>query len=426
MEWLLAGRWRSAILLIAVAAIPRAGFFLHSQSFFELSTPHYLELGSNLAGGLGFVSGGQPEILRTPGYPLFLACFERASLGPRFAVAAQHLLVVMMALALLLALWRRDRAVALAASMIAALDPASVYWANLVVSETLFSAAVLAAILLLRRHLDVSRADPPVEGSGRAGMMAGMLVGLAVMIRPVATYWAIPLAVVVCVRSRRAAPVVWFLVAALIVPSAWVLRNRVETGEVTLSSIDGINLLFWRGAGALAMESSGFTFNPLADGEQRYRDRLYRYEQPRLNRIADARWGSLSDAQRAGEFRRMGAQILRQHPRGAVASAANGALNLLFDAPLDLASVYASPLRELLLATMFLFTSALLLLSFVGLRSLFAAEPWFAWLLTVSVLYFVVVSAGPEADSRFRTPIAPLQAVAAGAGIVALARRRAH
>jgi hypothetical protein len=43
--------------------------------------------------------------------------------------------------------------------------------------------------------------------------------------------------------------------------------------------------------------------------------------------------------------------------------------------------------------------------------------------MLLTVLYFVVMSLGAEAYSRFRVPILPLYAMLAGGGAAALARR---
>jgi hypothetical protein len=67
---------------------------------------------------------------------------------------------------------------------------------------------------------------------------------------------------------------------------------------------------------------------------------------------------------------------------------------------------------------------ALLAFAILGLRDLWSHARPTAAIIAVTVAYFVLFSAGPDAEPRFSVPFAPLICIAEAAGILSLARKR--
>jgi len=58
----------------------------------------------------------------------------------------------------------------------------------------------------------------------------------------------------------------------------------------------------------------------------------------------------------------------------------------------------------------------------IGAIDLWRSDRALALLIIVVVVYFIGISAGGEAESRFRVPVVPQLAIAAGAGVAAVRR----
>jgi CHASE2 domain-containing sensor protein len=71
-------------------------------------------------------------------------------------------------------------------------------------------------------------------------------------------------------------------------------------------------------------------------------------------------------------------------------------------------------------------TAALILLAAAGVVLLWRRDHALALLLALTILYFLGISAGGESEARFRVPVTPQLAIAAGVALEALwaARRQ--
>lgn len=379
------------------------------RRFFTLDAEHYVLLARDLAGGYldpksELFSVG---LLRTPGYPLFAAPWLSAG-GPAAVIAGQILLsAAVVALAFVLARRLFDAPAAGLAAIVLALDPASVVYTCLLQPETLFSLLLLASALAWWTAL---------EGSLTAAALAGTLAGLATLTRPIAVF--LPLALLLLPwlhsefrKARRPAVLIALLLPFALIAGGWIARNAVVAGAPVLSTIEGTNLLYYRAAGALAEERG----TPIEET----RAELEREIRAGVPAAATSAERSRLESARALE-------ILLAHPLGAAASALRGAFKLLAGTGLTaLSSLRGDPEPEritggrerllsvalgLLLACLYLAASSGVL---AAIRGGATASLVF---LAVFLLYFLVISAGPEANTRFRVPMAPFLAALAGLG----------
>lgn len=241
------GRAGLAIFAVALAArllvAAHAGF--STASFAD--APAYLRAAQSLADTGRYPLRTDPYYFRPPGYSAFLTVI---TLGhpSRIAVAkvANAALGASAAwlLAVLAARLFRRRDVALAAGLAAALDPSLVFVSSDVQTEPLFLALLLAAGFLFLVCVD--------RPSSNFGVLAGLLLGLAVLTRPSALALT-PLLLAPLLdrryplraRSHLAASAALGIALGLL---PWVIRNAVVYRDfILVSDVGGLNT--WIGNG---------------------------------------------------------------------------------------------------------------------------------------------------------------------------------
>jgi 4-amino-4-deoxy-L-arabinose transferase-like glycosyltransferase len=406
-----------------------------AQALNRPDTNSYLEPGRNLLFQGRFIESGMPEIVRTPGYPLFLALSSLA--GPIAAALMQVLLSVVS----VVLVWRlaravfRDQTIALIAAWLFAFEPLSITYSILLLPETLFLALWLLSlerlvVFLRGRQLSVLAA-------------AGIFLAAAAFVRPVAYYLPIALALGLAVVMARDTRLRWRAPAVLLLATipwlaAWQVRNYVETGFGGFSSIQQKNLYFFTAAEAL----SRIEHRPLAEVQD---DLGYDNERQFISRTpAAVGW---NQAQRIAFIGSEAVRILRAHPaiflRNYIAGEIRVALNpgaavlvSLVNTPVDdeafLREREQGPVRAALwmakthpwqmtsMAFLEMLLLALYALAVIGVArsSLRHSMPngSLGLLLGVS-LYFLVASAvGAVGAARFRLPVMPVVCVMAAAG----------
>jgi hypothetical protein len=402
-------RSTSWIEIAIVAAIATATNFLYfalaSNDYFFPDSFTYLAPARSLIRGLGFTNAGLIETLRTPSYPLLLAGF-----GLRIVpvIVFQHLLNVAIAVAIYLFVMRRlgDRFVAIAAAMLFAIDTPTLHYANKILTETLFTALlfVVFGLVVYARKLP----------------LAGVLTGVLVLIRPVAIAYFVVVAVCLALQRVRLRTIAIYAALALVLPVGWGLRNLHHTGVFTISPIGGINLLTYRAAGALAIEDDGDFDADLADERAGLQEDADNEIQTRLH-IPDAE--ALPDAVRGKNYGQIAWRVLRQHPRAAAMLTLRGLLVNLFDSRWEGLEVVTTVPNDIVHRGLDAFTAALFVFAAIGAAALWKRDRNLALLAIATIAYFLLISAGGEAESRFRVPVMPMYVIAAACALGARASR---
>jgi hypothetical protein len=401
-------RTRERIDIALVTAISLATNFLYfafaNSDYFFPDSFTYLTPARNLLHGLGFTTGGVIETLRTPGYPLLLAAF-----GLRIVpmIVFQHLLNAAIAVSIYLLLTKRmgNRFIAITAAVLFAIDTPTLHYANKILTETLFTAGLFAlfAMVLYAWKLPA----------------AGLLTGVLVLIRPVAIAYFLIVAVSLMLRRVRARTIAAYVALALLLPFAWALRNLHGTGVFTISSISGVNLLSYRAAGALAIEDDGNFEADLADEIQGLQADADDEIQARLH-IPDA--GELPSAVRGRYYSEIAWRVLRQHPRAAAMLTLRGLLVNIFDSRWEGMEIVSRFPADIVRRGLDAFTAAEFVFAIVGALALWRRDRDLAAITVATVLYFLLISAGGESESRFRVPVIPQIAMAAACGLSTLRR----
>ena len=408
------------LVLFAAAALRVSVFATAASSpqrFWSLDDREYLAVATHLRASYLSNSGRLFDIglRRTPGYPLFVrAIFD--VFGHHYAAVICVQLVVSIATVALtywLASQVLPRPFALVAAAALAFDPASVVFANQLLTESLFTFLLTLAVGLVVSSWK--------SGSAITASIGGLALGMAVLVRPVAEYLPLVLALTLVLMGARAkrpivvATTVAFLIGFALPSGAWLLRNYDKTGVALISTIDGHNMLQYRAVGAL-----------VEDGEAR---QLAQHNV--LVRLAPHVHPGENAAQISRAELSVGLSILAQHPVGAIKDWGRGEARLLLGparsetATLLTGNATANPtwLRMLVLVDQ-LITIAVLIGAAAGVAGLLLRRirnpP--LWILVTTVAYLVIISGGHEAYSRFRVPVAPLLVVLGAAGLTMVRR----
>jgi 4-amino-4-deoxy-L-arabinose transferase-like glycosyltransferase len=398
----------------------------------------YIALAHNLVSSHTFtrdtVPPLRPELFRTPGYPLFLAL--------PFIVHRPSFIVLALALQLLLALitvWLTSRlalelglppVTSAFAALLVGLSPSLAFLSTKLISETLFMPMLLICLLLLNRYRLSGRAIDLIG--------TGVCCGLLVLIRPIATFFPLLVAIHVLWLGDRTRNWVLgirnsciLLACASIVVAPWVIRNGQKTGRYIVSTASEHNVYLYDAATVLAAEK-GITIPEARDS---------------MMVEAEAKFGSVDTNDEATMWQKLAAVArphLLQKPALAApiwlfgvsadflnpisvgpllihsgAAPAPGSTNLLQSSLALLVKgkitqaftrawkvrVGGAPLFILVvLACATLFN---LILIWFGFASLFLRRTrGLLWLL-LPILYFTLLT-GTVGDARFRAPIEPL------------------
>ena len=414
---------REILLVLAGAAVLRISVYLAAvrapQRFWSMDDREYLLITTHLHAAYLDSAGRIFDLglRRPPGYPLFLrGIFDVFGHHYAAVVGVQIVLsVATVAVAFWLAGLVLPQRLALVAAAALALDPASIFFANQMLTETLFTLIVTVAVALI---VCCYRSNSTVTA-----VAAGLTLGLAVLVRPIAEYLPLFIAVtlvVIGVREktlRLLVPVTLAFVIGFAVPSgAWVFRNYEVTGVPLVSTIDGHNLLQYRAVGAM-----------VEDGVPRslaQHDVLVRLA-PHVSPGDNAARVSRAEA-------RVGLSILAEHPVGTLKTWLRGEAKLLFGpARSETATLLTGAATDdalwlrILVMLDAVITAVIVVAAAVAAGGLLVGylRNSALWLLLTPAAYLVIISGGHEAYSRFRVPVAPLLAVL---GAAALTVRQRH
>jgi 4-amino-4-deoxy-L-arabinose transferase-like glycosyltransferase len=432
-----AGRRRYLVLILLLALASRAVLlsiaWRSDSAALAPDSAGYLTAATSLSISGTFQTGGRPEILRTPGYPLFLAaCGLTGPLGYGVAQIVQVLLdVLLVYLTYRLAARLVNPTAALLAAGLQAVSVPAMLASVHILSDGLFSLIITATVVMLVRHLRQEKWWPLVASA--------VLTAGATYVRPVG-FILVPIVTLVLLRANRFVGAVSYLLAFALLVAPWFARNELVAGYAGFSSIAGYNLLYYEAADVRASIAGTSVERARQELDEIYQKRL------QLSQIEP----SSAEANRLQG--RIGREVLRANPvtwafvhlktSGAsllpastgilemygMTSCGRGALSVLHTrGPLAAAKYYfdSRPGAVILVLpeALMLIAKYLACLVFVLLYPLcFRKLGWdsrgLAMVLLTAVAFLAV--AGPAATPRFRVPVEPLLNIAAAAGAILL------
>ncbi len=410
----------------------------------EPDSAGYVRLAEELLATGQFAQHGRPEVERTPGYVCILIPgvladrIDTVTIALQCAIAS---LTVFLTYHLALVVFERPSA-ALAGAIACACEPLSVLYTGKLLSETTFTCAVAAVLLMFARYLR--------RGGWSDLLGSAVALAAAIYVRPIALYLPGVLGVMIVVgrwrqctsRLRLLGQAAAFAGLTAGLSGAWIARNYISAGYGRFSAMGDVNLYFWDAAGVEAARQG----QPLADVQRAWG---YFSNERFLERTPEARgWRA---AQRYGFFHNEARRVLSEAPGTTLIVYLDGIRSTLIDPGTQAFRYYfpekqtpaaqqakvpmsalarlrrALATRPLVVALHFLLQVVVfgyLALALVG--SLTRGEwrrPPVVFLL-VTFGYFLLLSGGPAGYHRFRLPLVPIVSVLAGAGSMALANWR--
>lgn len=388
-----------------------------------------------------------PDLVRTPGYPALLAAvYAVVGHQPAIVILLQLLIgsttaVLTFSLARALGLPGLPSVVA---GLVVATDPVSVMTSNVLLTETLFTALLVAGLLALTRYWHTLLM--------RWLVVSALALGLMALTRPIGQFLPlllIPLLILSIRHLKRrniVTSVALFALLSLSLTYSWAYRNDRETGVLTLSTITDTNLIYYRAR------------EVLADATHTSQDDAWNLLQSRITALAVKR--HLDENGTLMLERQQAFAIFAHYPLLTALMMAKGAGRLVIDpgysivctllnlhttsyhcfpgsqANMDEPNATGKALnglkqmtslqRGVLLWSAILLTFAYLA-GIVGAMALTVRNRWMALALpTVVTIYFVALSAGAETTSRFRVAVIPFVAILAGEGVAVLVQRLSY
>ena len=449
---------RPALLAIcAIAVIHAAVYIAYQRPDWDVSWTDqagYRRLGAVLATTGMFTRYPDsavfvPEVLRTPGYPAFVAAVYRvAGVGNDLAVTSAQALVFagICVLAFHLARRARDERTGLKAAFLVALFSPLPYFGGLVLTELWTAFVATAAMLQCLRAVQRQRVADFA--------LAGVLLSATTLVRPafVLLPFFLAVAMPVLVKSERQPPALrrWAVLAvtAALTLAPWFTYNYVYLGQFTLSPAGGVGRGLWEGAWqghwpgktqarltALAAEQTpraqldaqvravaaetGLAADLMLDYVHEWRDIRAIWEAP-VDPVERAKARVVAD----GEYRRAALLRINQDPLGHVLRRLTTGTFVLWAAevPIRHSDINATP-TAVIRSLWFVQVVLALLAAFGCVQLARGGRRTEAMLLGLPLVYVTGVHLPLLCEARQSLPVKPVMLVLAVIGVTEITRR---
>ncbi|HEY6403745.1 MAG TPA: hypothetical protein VI479_20140 [Blastocatellia bacterium] len=251
----MASRIYLALILVFVAVAGARLAFLHfaaSGTFGNSDTVGYQGLADSLLSNWTYATdkaagapGGFPaDLQRPPGYPFFLYLISPSSGVNRAWVAfVQSMIGGLFAVFLAIMATRLVNAtVGIIAGLFYAFDWVTIIHTPIVLAETLYAIALTGAVIVFALYL---RNRLPA-----CSMLAGVLLGAAALIKPVAQLQLGAFILAWGVQPKRRLNGLAFILGFALLVTPWMVRNYLGHQVYALSAIETVNLYFYTALGA--------------------------------------------------------------------------------------------------------------------------------------------------------------------------------
>ena len=197
-------------------------------------------------GQFALQEGGEPEALRTPGYPLYVGLFYAVFGENPWVVLLSQIVLDGLSCLVLISLLNKalgSRA-ALCGGLFYAVDPHLILYANHLLSETLFLFFCVLFFYFFWSAYDGDEARRQILHL----VCSALFLGLATLVRPVSLFLGFAFSIVVYFlfgggvvdKLKRAG----LFAAVFVLPlTPWLIRNQIVFDKWSLSSSGGYNLL---------------------------------------------------------------------------------------------------------------------------------------------------------------------------------------
>ena len=422
------------LLILITSAVLRFALVLSTWSepsrYFTPDSYDYNTLAHSLLEDGQFVRAGSPEIFRTPGYPTFLAGIYALTGNSIHAVIIVQAFLDILLCYLVFRLGRMlfSEAVGLVAAVIQAISPVMIAYCCRVLSETLFAFLIVSMLLLLLN-----------KGANQQVKLifpAGVIMGIACLVRPVGLIAAIIIVIFLLVARRFRSAIVFAVASAMII-MPWLARNYFKTGYRGFAGVADYNLFYYN-ARALMQSDRSIVISSTAQ-------RLI--EENPIRESSPPDYARLNNPAFLSLCRSEGMKIICRHPGRYLLVHLRGMQNIFLPAATDVLEI--AGLTTGMKGTLEVIRQEGL---WAGVKHYFADKPWAIWLclpmvlitlvkfvfamvglvrcairrigfdfwLMVAVGVSLILLPGPAGHPRFRVPIAAIISIISAVGIVGI------
>src|SRR5882724_12339796 len=113
---------------------------------------------------------------------------------------------------------------------------------------------------------------------------------------------------------------------------------------------------------------------------------------------------------------------MRQHPRATAMLTLRGVLVNIFDSRWEALEIVSRFPATIVQQGLDAFTAATFVFAVIGAAALWRRDRDFATVLLLTIVYYLLISAGGESESRFRVPVIPQYVVIAAFGLETVKR----
>jgi hypothetical protein len=415
--------------------------YAHARStsiFLDPDTDTYILPARSLIVAHRFYTGGTPEIIRTPGYPILLTL----GLFDHHLIRTTVLVQIMLSCATIYLVYRSTKLIfaneasGLIAATLYAVEPLSILYCSQLLTETLFTFLSTLWLYSLLKYLRFHHLS--------LLLFSAVVLAASIYVRPIGYFLPIYVGAVligfaIFAPRRHAIRVVHAVLFALVAVGLllpWQIRNAKEARYPGFAGISAVNMYFYLAASVLAVQHHSAFFTE--QHELGYlNDRIYFARHPeqaswpqgaRLNfieteahRILMQNKGLYFKIHLSGIARALldsGATswliFFELYKRG------GGILGSLDDHSLTKNVYMLLRLKPLVFwtnALLFPFELIYLLGAFVTVCSKRLLVPRIAVPFLI-VIYYLVIAGGPAALGRFKHPAMPIISILAGFGIL--------
>lgn len=448
-----------SLLVICVVALAHAGaYIVHQRPDWEVSWTDqggYQRLGEVLATTGEFTRYPDaavfvPEVIRTPGYPAFVAVvYLLFGVGNQMAVVVCQAVVFAVLCLIVLAVTRRvaGERVAIGAALLTALFSPLPYFGALALTELWTAFIATLAMLVCVRAAQTK--------SLGLYALAGVLFSATTLVRPafVLLPFFLAASVPILIRDQRDRPALrgWaaLVLAAGLTMTPWFAYNYVNLGRLTLSPAGGVGRGTWeaswqfRWAGRTQAALTDIATTAQSRDDMDARARAVAVETggdpaPMLEYVHE--WRDIHDMWDTPQdpFERMRARVtadqayldagwrhIRKDPVGHVVRRLTRGPLVLWATEIPIRHSLINSLPTLVIRAIWLVQAGLLLLAIAGVVHLVrAGHRLEAALLALPLLYVTGVHLPLLCEARQSLPVKPLMLVLAAIGASAIISRR--
>jgi hypothetical protein len=385
----------SAISLVVLSISIKTIWLLsipNQNTLMENDSVRYLRISENFWSVFFGSIADSDSFFITPGYPLFLSLFPSGNF--KMMIFCQFLLLGVSQFVLFkLVLKHTSVKIAYFGLILFLLESSTSLESFNLLTETLFNFVFILFLYLL-----------DIGTSKNLYLYAsGLILGLALIVRPVGQILLIPLILMVVFRTLRKQIAVVLLIA-IAVSSTWIIRNQVVFSVPQLSGIQSLNLLQFEGAGAF---SKG---NNVSLKEAQATETALQ-----MNKI-----GESASIQQVVEYRvDRGIDLIIANPVGFIELHLEGAVKILvgpgsaniskLTAHFGLSEIVTDVLKALIVMFRLMMITLVCITVYFALKRRVLIPIQFYSI--VSWLLILISSGGANAYSRFRVPLIPLEII---------------